>query len=161
MAHSKPSNGAAIRSENLLGTRRLGNTQCPRSARTVPATVPAWKTKQCPRFSRSWKESGSLYTLSKSKSRGHCFVFQAGTVAGTVRALRGHCAGTVYSLGAALPAGDRQPNATLGRCEEKAKFSLGLAHSVGSAEWVDTFSGGSFMGSVAEAVALYGTVGGI
>ena len=31
-------------------TRRLRNTQCPRSARTVPATVPAWEIKQCPRL---------------------------------------------------------------------------------------------------------------
>ena len=124
----KPAGDAALRKYTVPA-------QCPRSARTVPATVPAWKTKQCPRFSRSWKESGSLYTLSRSKNRGHCCVFQAGTV----RALRGHCAGTVYSLGAALPAGDRQPNATLGRCREKATFSLGLAYSVGSAEWVGHF----------------------
>ena len=35
---------------------------------------------------------------------GHCYDSQAGTVAGTVRALRGHCAGTVYSPSAAFPA---------------------------------------------------------
>ena len=40
----------------------------------------------------------------KRKNRGHCFNFQAGTVAGTVRALRGHCAGTVYFLSAVSPA---------------------------------------------------------
>ena len=113
MAHSKPSNGAAIRSENLLGTRRLGNTQCPRSARAVPAQCP----RQCPPGKQSsargslvpGKKAEASIPTQEQKKRGHCFVFQAGTVAGTVRALRGHCAGTVYSLGAALPAGGRQP----------------------------------------------------
>ena len=78
-----------------IHSARAVPAQCPRSARTVPATVPAWKTKQCPRFSRSWKESGSLYTHSRTKKTrallcfpgGHC----RGHCAGTARALRGHC----------------------------------------------------------------------
>ena len=38
----------------LLGDAALKKytvpAQCPHSARTVPATVPAWEIKQCPRF---------------------------------------------------------------------------------------------------------------
>ena len=98
MAHSKPSNGAAIRSENLLGTRRLGNTQCPRSARAVPAQCP----RQCPPGKQS-SARGSLVPVKKAEAStpfqdqkprallcfpgGHC----RGHCAGTARALRGHC----------------------------------------------------------------------
>ena len=32
--------------------------QCPRSARAVPATVPAWNSQQCPRFLSSVRERG-------------------------------------------------------------------------------------------------------
>ena len=47
-----------------LAERGFGTVpaQCPRSARTVPATVPAWKLKQCPRFFRFLKENGNFYT---------------------------------------------------------------------------------------------------
>ena len=83
------------------------------SARVVPAQCP----RQCPPGKQSsargslvpGKKAEASIPTQEQKKRGHCFVFQAGTVAGTVRALRGHCAGTVYSLGAALPAGGRQP----------------------------------------------------
>ena len=68
--------------------------QCPRSARTVPATVPAWKTKQCPRF------------LILKGYRGFRFLYRNERTAGTAlfsrralsRALCGHCAGTARAL---------------------------------------------------------------
>ena len=74
--------------------------QCPHSARDSARL----ENKNSARGSLIFKGKAEASIPSKDlKNRGHCFIFQAGTVAGTVRALRGHCAGTVYSLGAAFP----------------------------------------------------------
>ena len=97
-AHPKPSNGATTCNKNLLAARRSGNTQCPRSARAVPA--------QCPRQCPPGKHSSARGSLIFKRYRGFPFLLINERTAGTAliprralsRALCGHCAGTARAL---------------------------------------------------------------
>ena len=71
--------------------------QCPYSARTVPVQCPhsaRWKKTQCPHFFVFQGSSDTTHLVRIKESTGTVF-FSNGHCAGIVRALYGHCTGTV------------------------------------------------------------------